>query len=82
MYLIYNYYLIVALACLGVVLSVNVNSSCLIPSASQMMTSSGTYKIIYMDRVDLEKIKSGNIAKRAKYCFMDISCFVNNSGYG
>ncbi len=59
MYLIYTYFLVAIVAVLGVVLAVDVDSVCLIPSALPMISSKGTYKIIYMDRVDLKKIKSG-----------------------
>jgi hypothetical protein len=61
MYLINTYFLVTLAAVLGIVLSVDVDSVCLIPSASPMIGSTGTYKIIYMDRVDLKKIKSGKI---------------------
>ena len=61
MYLICTYCLVVTLAVLGIVLSVDVNSACLVPSASPMMSSMGTYKIINMDRVDLGKIKLGKL---------------------
>ncbi len=47
----------------GVVLYVDVSSACYIPLESPMLSSMGTYKIIYMDRVYLEKIKTGK-----KFC--------------
>ncbi len=62
MYWIYSYCLVVSMAGLGIVLSVDVNSVCYIPLASPMLSSMATYKIIYMDRVDLVKIKSGMAA--------------------
>jgi len=49
------------MAGLGVVLTVDVNSVCLLTSTLPMMSSIGTYKITYMDRLDLGKIKSGKI---------------------
>ncbi len=51
--------LVVSMAGLGVVWTVDVNSVCLLTSNSPMMSSMGTYKMTYMDRVDLGKIKSG-----------------------
>jgi hypothetical protein len=56
------------LAGLGTVSSVDVHSVCLIPSSLPTMTSFGTYKTIYMDRVDLVLMKSGK-----KYEFLNFN---------
>jgi len=59
MYLIFG--LVVTMAGLHVVLTVDVDSVCILDSSSPMMSSMGTYKITFMDRVDLGKIKSGKM---------------------
>ncbi len=59
MYSLFAYYFFGMLGALGTVSSVDVNSVCLIPSSSPTMTSVGTYKTIYMERVDLVLLKSG-----------------------
>lgn len=59
MYSFYTHSFLGMLAVLGTVSSVDVNSVCLIPSSFPTMTSVGTYKTIYMERVDLVLLKSG-----------------------
>ena len=70
MYLVFTYCLFVTLASIGVVLSIDVNSVCLSTSASPMISSMGTYKVTYMDRVDLGKIKSGKIVNLKKCVYI------------